>query len=122
MGEFTADEVARRPGDCARLLNTLQADVERLKQGIEMIAECDQHHPFDVVGIARNLRAGREWDDTGEVIKNVAPMVPGFDLHLKIGRPMGGAVLYDGEASFDGKGHVTISVDEFNRLVASQRK
>jgi hypothetical protein len=119
---FTAADVVRRPGDCARLLNELQADVDRLKGGIEMISGCESHHPLDVVAAARNLRAGRKWDDTGEVVKNAAPTGAAYDLHVKLGQPMKAAVLYDGAAYFDGNGRVTISVDEFNRLVAGQRR
>lgn len=31
-------------------------------------------------------------------------------------------VIYEGDVSFDGQGHATVSVEEFNRLAASERE
>lgn len=37
-------------------------------------------------------------------------------------KPMAADVLYEGDASFDGQGHATVSVEEFNRLAAAARE
>lgn len=60
--------------------------------------------------IADNLLAGREWDDPS----------PTKDLSLK--SEVEAATIYDGHAAFDGRGNVTISVKEFNELLAYKRR
>jgi hypothetical protein len=58
--------------------------------------------------ISDNLLAGREWNDP--------PPEKGFvEKAVKV-------TLYDGYASFDGEGNVTISVEEFNQLQDTRRR
>jgi hypothetical protein len=40
--------------DAAAELRRLQAEVERLRAALRLIASCQSHHPGDVVDIARN--------------------------------------------------------------------
>ncbi len=71
----------------------------------------DSAHEAELQAIAAKVaEAGRDPRDCGPEV--LASML----------RRHGGEVIYDGEVSFDGAGHATISVDEFNRLVGWKRR